>query len=209
MIDRTETQGVSDQKQRAQLETILKRAERIREHAAALQAREGHRVYFRPTTTGVDMLSLADERPLQGRVNIKNLAAVVADFEAEYQRWCVAAPAERVSAEKRLQAWLIRHALPQGRSLTQLGALLGAPLRFVTDDLPVPYMGKRLASDLLALQGAQPVVLEVCRARGAGLERVHAYASVMERHPEHYSKIYSALLGEPVTLEPRDRKSVV
>lgn len=197
-------------RRRAQLDAIVARARKLREHLAPLVAAHGDRAHFRPTVMGVDLVCLAPERPMVVRPAIKNLAAFVPRFEEELEQYCLRTAAPRRNVEKDLQAWLIREARGTGgrlRSLEVAVAGVGEPreLVFVTDGVVVPWDGARLASDLLALDRGtgEAVVIEASRAREERVGRVDLFATVVERHVPEFSALYSALLGEPVALAPR------
>lgn len=212
MVDRTETDVVAEQRQRAQLKEILSRARRLRDKVSHLQRAHGDRVHFRPGATGIDMVSLVPERPFVTRAAIRNLDAVVANFEAEFQRWCLDVPAPRITGEKRVQAWLLRSAFATLGRLAPVEAELGSDTRvtFVTDDLDLPYQGRRFACDLLALieAPAEPpraAVLEFARAPGEGAARVVAWASLLDDHRAQFAELFSVLLARPVSLEADTR----
>jgi hypothetical protein len=204
-------------RQRRHLEELVARAERIHAVLGHLLAEHGNRVHFRPSATGVDMVGLTPERPFALRPAIKNVGRFVERFEEEFQRHCVDVPAGRVGAEQKLQAYLMRTAYPNRRRMLPLehaAAESGAPvqLEFVTDDIVVPYMGRRFACDLLAVEtapeGAHAVVLEVGRKRGDPLnvQRVIDYARIVSHQSPVFSRLFSALLGRPITLvEPCQR----
>lgn len=202
---------VAQLKQREQLERVAARAARIREHLSELAERERERVYFRPAAGGVDMVSLLSDRPMQCRPAIKNVSAFAGRFEAEWQRYVLGVPTEKRSLEKQLKAHIIRSALAEERRLGVLGSF-GEGLRFVTDNVPVPYEGRRLPCDLLAVDdSSQPVLIQVARSRDLAwtIETTTAYAGVVEVHFALYEQIFRELLGEDLRLEAACRRAVI
>jgi len=189
-------------------------AEKIRMELGALQRARGHEVHFRPAATGVAMVGLRPDRPQRGKSGIRDLGRLAKGFDDAFKTHCVSPKQGRETPEKALQSFLIRSALSNGRRMKAVEAALGkgVTLLFVTDELSLPDGKGKVVCDLLALRDDHtPVVIELKSARDLDrlVHQVTSYAGLVDDHREEFSKLYSAVLGRPVTLRHAAEKWIV
>lgn len=207
---------------RAHLRAVTARAHDARVHLGSIQSVHGNRVHFRPSSGGVAMVSLLPGRPQRGPSGIRNLERLAANFEAEFQRYCVDVPQGRPTPEKRLQSFLLRDAYAHGRRMAALNDASGrtakpVDLRFVLDELLLPLgEGKRVVCDLLLLRRTPsgecvPVVMELKSSRDMTrlLEQVGGYAALVGAHVPEFEELFGAVLDEAVSFTGPCEKWIV
>jgi len=187
------------------LEATIDRADEIRKVLGTLQQARGHKVHFRPSATGVAMVGLTSDRPQRGKSGIRDLARLARNFEEAFKKHCLPDEQGRETPERALQSFLIRNALSNGRRMKALEAAVGKgpALRFITDELSLPDGKGKVVCDLLALRDDDtPVVIELksSRDRDRLVHQVTSYARIVDGHREEFSRLYSAVLGQPVAL---------
>ncbi len=196
------------------LDSVTKWADAIRTNLAAVLAARGGEVHFRPTSSGVTMVGLRPERPQRGKGGYRDLAALAADFDAEFRKHCVDVDQGRPTEEKELQSWLVAQAQTNDGVLTPL--FPKGDVVFVTDEIPVPYQGGRIVCDLLAARPfgpgrVRPVLIELKseRAMKRLVQQVTDYATLIDAHPKPFERLYGALLGNAVQFEGPTEKHIV
>jgi len=182
-------------------------AKAVREDLGALQTREGHRVWFRPSSSGFAMVGLQREKPQLGNAYNKT-TNLIENFESEFKRHCDGTPPKRATPEKELQSYLVSDALTHGRRLRAIDDALV----FLTDELVIPSIEGDQRLDILALRrvshGARLVLIELKseRAMTELLRQTQAYADFLNNHKERFAELATAILGEPVVLtEPAEK----
>lgn len=207
-------------RQRTHLKAVAAWAAQTREALGALMFTNGDRVHFRPSSSGVAMVGLLPERPQRGKSGLRDLGRVARDFEQLFAAHCRDVPHGRVTGEKALQSFLIRDAYAHGRHLACLNeasATTGAPvdLVFVADEIAVPTERGKTVCDVLAMrtEGARrvPVLIELKDDRMLKrlIEQVEGYAALINEHLDVYSELFSAVLGECLSLTGRCEKWIV
>jgi hypothetical protein len=210
------------EQQRAHLIDVITWAQKIRTTLGSLLDAHGERVHFRPTSNGVTMVGLLHDRPQRGLGGIKDLDRITSDFfEALFHEHCEAVPQGRGTDEKQLQSFLIREAYEHGRHMEPLNAAdrvagQAFDLVFVTDEIPVPGDDQRIVCDILALRRDEagrhvPVVVELKSERALTrlLEQVEGYAHLVDLHAGLFARLFTALLGEPVSFGGPCEKMIV
>lgn len=216
------TVGVYDE-QRAHLEAVASWAAKIRDHLGLLPARHGH-VHFRPGSRGASMVGLLPERPQRGRSNIRDLAELARDFDAQFAKHCRDIAHGRVTPEKRLQSFLVADAYAHDRRMVALEGAFAGPaergaLTFITDEIVVrplePNGRGKLVCDLLALRerdGADiPVLIELksSRAMTELIRQTTRYVALMVEHQASFERLYAATLGRDVRFAGAPEKWIV
>lgn len=179
----------------------------VRSELGDIQGQEGHRVWFRPTTTGFGMVGLLIAKPQLG-TSYTSTAKVLTDFESEFSRQCDGPGPKRYTPEKRIQSYLVADALTHERRMEALDEALV----FLTDELVIPSIEGDQRLDMLALrrlpQGARLVLIELKseRAMTELLRQAQTYSGFLDNHMTSLSDLASAILGEPVEItEPCER----
>lgn len=182
-------------------------AKAVREDLGALQTREGHRVWFRPSSSGFAMVGLQPEKPQLGNA-YNNTTHLIENFESEFTRHCDGPVPKRPTPEKKLQSFLVSDALTHERRLQKIDDALV----FLTDELVIPSFEGDQRLDILALrrvsQGARLALIELKseRAMTELLQQTQAYADFLNNHRERLAGLATAILGEPVVLtEPAEK----
>jgi hypothetical protein len=146
---------------------------------------------------------------------------VARDFELLFREHCEDVAQGRPTAEKDLQAFLIREAHRHGGRLEPLNAAareagLANELVFVSDELALPVEGGRIVCDLLALRqderwGQVPVVIELKTERQLTrlVEQVEGYARLVDVHAASFANLFAELLGAPVSFGAPCEKWIV
>ena len=88
---------------REQLEGAIRWADLVLHELGELQLAEGHRVHFRPTSSGVSLIGLQPDAPQLGRGGFKDLARLRDRFEELFERHCTARRPCRPTPKKALQ----------------------------------------------------------------------------------------------------------
>ena len=198
-------------KQTAHLRHTIENARKIEsELAVARQSRLGE-VHFRPSCTGIAMVGLLPDRPQLGksRISVKLLKT---SFEQEFETHCVQRTVNKPAPEKQLQSYLIANAYRNDRKFSELvRENENEELVFVTDELRLPTEGDDVICDILALQGDQPVVIELKseRRKEELVKQVTKYSSVVESHLQSFSDLYSVILQRRVSLQNPCRRLIV
>ncbi|HEX6242480.1 MAG TPA: hypothetical protein VFZ61_16320 [Polyangiales bacterium] len=198
-------------RQRTHLKAVAAWAARARETLGAIMLTHGHQVHFRPASGGVAMIGLLPERPQRGKSGLCDLRRVARDFEQLFAAHCRDVPHGRITGEKALQSYLIRDAYAHARHLACLNEASSSTdepvdLVFVTDEIWIPTAQGNLVCDVLALRcdGARrvPVLIELKDHRMLTrlIAQVQGYAALINAHLDAYSELFSAVLGEPVSL---------
>lgn len=161
-------------------------------------------VHFRPGVDGVSMVSLLPQSPQMGLPKIPKIEKFKPQFSELFEKHCRQAKPERPTPEKELQSFLIAKAYRDPRRLLPFDAL---ELIFVTDEIPVHVENQeKVVCDLLAMRknetGYVPVLIELKSSRDMKrlIEQVKSYARVIDLYIEHYSNLFSALLGKKIKL---------
>jgi hypothetical protein len=192
----------------------------MRETLGPLMLANGDRVHFRPSSTGVGMIGLLPDRPQRGKSGLRNLERAARDFEQLFGAHCRDVSQGRITGEKALQSFLIRNAYGHGRRLACLNeasATTNAPvdLVFVTDEIPVPAEQGKIVCDILAFRAegdrGVPVLLELKDDRMLTrlIAQVESYAALIDEHVDLYSELFSAVLGEALSLTGPCEKWIV
>lgn len=195
-------------------------AERIRSELSPILRANGHRVHFRPASTGIAMVGLLPDRPQRGNSGIRDLRRLRDDFESLFTRHCVEVAQGRITGEKALQSFLIRDAQAHDGHLAALNEASRATsgpvdLVFVTDEIALPVESGKIVCDLLALRTdggrSTPVLLELKDSRQLTrlVEQVEGYGLLIDEHAELFAKLYSALLGRAVVFDRPTEKWIV
>lgn len=206
--------------QRERLEAVIAWAERIRSTLGPVLRANGHRVHFRPASTGVAMVGLLPHRPQRGKSGIRDLQRLADDFENQFTRHCIQVEQGRVTGEKALQSWLIRDAQThEGRlhAINEASRATEDPveLLFVADEISLPVEGSKIVCDVLGLRvdagRSTPVLLELKDSRQLTrlVEQVYGYAAQMNGHADLFAKLYSVLLGREVVVNASAEKWIV
>ncbi len=192
-------------RQREQLKETIEWARTISTDLGELQKSEGARVHFRPSSNGIAMVGLLPDRPQRGKTGITKSKQIAADFEKLFKKHCVDIGHGRKTPEKELQSFLISESYKNKRSIKPINAECDSPeLIFVTDEIPVPSVPRKIVCDLLAARkvkgGYIPVLLELKsdRAKKRLIEQVESYSVIIDNHADLYAQLYSALLGRKV-----------
>lgn len=205
-----EYQRVEHVYQEYYLKETARCARMVREDLGALQSRERHRVWFRPSSSGFAMVGLLPEKPQLGK-GYRRTAEVLGEFEAHFQEYCDGPAPGRCTPEKRLQSYLISDALSHGRCMQRIDA----ELIFLTDELVIPSIGKQQRLDLLALRrvgsGARLALIELKseRAMAELLRQTRTYAEFLNDHVERLAELAGAILGDTVLLTEQTEKWIV
>ncbi|HSC89814.1 MAG TPA: hypothetical protein VLC09_21205, partial [Polyangiaceae bacterium] len=182
-------------------------ARTVRIELSDIQAREGHRVWFRPSSSGFAMVGLLPGKPQLG-TSYDSTNRLRGDFEAEFAVHCDGPGPKRVTPEKALQSFLVSSALANGRQLESIDE----SLVFLTDELVIPsiYGDQRL--DVLALRrlpdGARLALVELKSERALTelLRQTRIYAEFLDNHRDALAGLASAILGEDILItEPCER----
>lgn len=208
------------ERQRNHLRAVTAWAARMRETLGPLMLANGDRVHFRPSSTGVGMIGLLPDRPQRGKSGLRNLERIAQDFEQLFVAHCRDVPHGRLTGEKALQSYLIRNAYGHGRRLACLNEASATTnatvdLIFVTDEIPVPIQQGKLVCDILAFRSESncivPVLLELKDDRMLTrlVEQVENYAALIDEHVGVYSELFSAVLGEALSLTAPCEKWIV
>lgn len=205
--------------QRERLRKTVESAHKIRKTLQGLLEEHGHKVHFRPSSTGVAMVGLLHERPQRGKSGI-SLTRVVEDFDQLFRAFCQPTDQGRRTREKELQSFLIRESYPHARRLEPINIASKqtnepVELVFVTDEIALPVDGGKVVCDILALRrdGGRrtPVLLELKDDRMLArlIEQVERYAALVDEHAELFAELYGALLGETIEFDAPTEKWIV
>ena len=188
--------------QRDWLNQTIEWAKQIEAELAEVRKSRLGEVHFRPTSKGVTLISLHPDRPQLG-MGFKGVKNLKKKFEAKFQTHCVHRTPKRRTPEKRLQSFLIANAYRNARQLINLeGNSGGAELFFVTDELSLPFDGKKIVCDIIVLQRDQPVVIELKtqRQKKQLVKQVIDYATLVEEHQEQFCQLFSVILKRKIVL---------
>lgn len=200
-------------KRETQLKNIVRWARQIPDALGKIHAQYGAHVHLRPTSNGVTMLGLTPGRPQRGTGGLRDLEAVVQDFERLFAEHCVPEGQGRDTPEKELQSALIRDAYENGGRMSLLGAATAGtsdevvPI-FLTDEIVMPTdAGGRILCDLLAVRplddrSFRPIVIELKSERQLKrlTEQVESYALLVEEQLAGFEALASALLAQDARL---------
>lgn len=197
------------EKRREHLRKAAGWAEKVRVDLGDVMLEHQGRVHFRPSSQGVAMIGLLPERPQRGKGGIRDLQRLAREFESLFRRHCVdVVKRKQKTPEKRLQSWLVSHAIRHGRQICLPGgdSERTETLLFITDELPLDDDdGKKIQCDLLAFRTADgetgvPVVIELKseREKKRLIDQVAGFASLVEEHAEDFEHLYGAVLGHDV-----------
>jgi len=203
--------------QRLRLKDIIQWAQRIRGDLQDVLDQNGHRVHFRPSSTGFAMISLLPNSPQLGKGNLRNPKRLAARFEEEFQRWCASRQLGRPTPEKLLQSFLVSDAQTHGGSLNVLNRAAGdgTELYFVTDEVALPTIDGKIVCDLLAVrkgrEGWIPVAIELKSARTMTrlVEQLCDFAVLVDRHLDLFARLASVRMGREICFEGGCEKWIV
>lgn len=198
---------VEEQKRR--LEGITTWAQRIRDHLQDILVENGHRVHFRPASTGFAMIGLLADAPQLGKGALRNPERLAATFDESFERWCASRELGRPTPEKRLQSFLIRDAQTHDGRMAVLNDAAGdgTALHFVTDEVALPARKRKIVCDLLAVRrtrdGWIPVVIELKTERTLTrlVAQLSGFAEVVDSHSELFARLASVRLGQEIRFD--------
>ena len=197
--------------QRDYLRQTIVRAKDIETELANARQSRLSEVHFRPSSSAISMISLRSELPQIGK-SYKNTKRLAASFEKEFHKHCIQRTLKRHTPEKELQSYLIANAYRNSREIGDLVGENGVnDLIFVTDELALPTAKGKLVCDILAIQGAHPMVIELKtrRLKTQLVKQVSSYSSLLEEHLDLFSELYSVILHRRVTLRKPCRRCIV
>jgi hypothetical protein len=197
--------------QMARLDSIEAWARRIQEELHGVG--DHAPVYFRPGSRGIGMVSIDPDRPQVGKSGISNLKALSDGFDDMYQKHCLEGPG-RPTPEKRLQSYLIAHALKHDRRMHCL-EYPGEEIYFITDEISLPtYDGKMVCDVLAAVRmngGWCPMLIELKseRAMKRLIEQLDGFSNLIERHLDAFGRLASTMLGTSIQWSGSTKKMLV
>jgi len=187
---------------------LLACAEDIREELSGLAELKEGKVHFRPTNSGITMVSLLPGSPQLGKPRYR-VERLLENFEEEFCKHCVERKPGRRTPEKELQSFLIGDAYRNDRWLDPLtgNADDDGRLSFITDELEFEALvgssiPRRL--DLLALRRSEdriaPAVIELKSGREmiGSINQLEAYASLLMKDQLRIEELCTAILGETI-----------
>jgi hypothetical protein len=200
-------------RQRTHLQQVIGWARGINKELQACLEQHPGKAHFRPSSRGVALVGLEPERPQRGKSGFRNLQELRRNFDSLYREHCVSCSHGRTTPEKQLQSFLIREAYLARRKLVSLNEASRSTddpvdLTFVVDEIPVPVEGSRkMVCDLLAWRdlpsgAGRPMLIELKSARMMKelVRQVHGYADLVNRHADLFGELFSALLGQEISL---------
>jgi PD-(D/E)XK nuclease superfamily len=197
--------------QMERLESIEGWAKRIQEELSDVG---GHvPVYFRPGSRGVAMVSTDPDRPQVGKSGITNLRAVSDGFDELYQKHCMQKPS-RPTPEKRLQSYLIAHALKHDRRMPCLEHP-GEEIYFITDEISLNTYDGKIVCDMVAAVrrdgGWCPMLIELKseRAMKRLIEQLDGFSCLIERHRNAFCRLANTVLRMPIKWSGSTQKVLV
>ena len=197
--------------QKDYLRHTIERANEIEKELANARRSRLAEVHFRPSSSAISMISLRPKLPLLGE-SYKNSKRLAMSFENEFQKHCVQRTLKRHTPEKELQSYLIANAYRNSRKLGELTVENEVKdLIFVTDELALPTDNGKLVCDILAVQGAHPVVIELKtrRLKTQLVKQVSSYSELLEEHCELFEELFSVILHRRVTLQKPCQRWIV
>lgn len=192
------------------LGAVARWATTVREDLGELQRTEGHRVWFRPSSSGFAMVGLLPEKPQLG-TSYTTTGRLRANFSSEFAAHCDGDGPERSTPEKRLQSFLVSAALTSERRMS----LFEDELTFVTDELVLPGVRGDQRLDILALRegpsGTRLALIELksTRAMTELQKQTQVYSEILDAHRGPLQGLVSAILGREVTITAAPEKWIV
>ncbi len=210
------------------LSSVTKYAHEINKHLLELayEWSSSKPIHFRPTSSGITLLSLSQEKPQIGKGGFGCAKELRDGINTEYEAHIVNhKPPARPTPEKQVQSFLIRNAyLKKGRMdiLEQACRQCGdeIELKFVTDEIPIPVIkdGKKgkIVCDLLALKThengeTQPVLIELksSRQKKELIRQLTDYSGLIVELKTEFEALYSALLWKAIMFKMPVEKWIV
>jgi hypothetical protein len=127
-----------------QLQKLVKNAEMIRSDPfQAFKKELSHELlWLRPSVNGISAISCCEDTPQLGFSNIS-----FCDLKEIMEKHL--SPPKRETPEKRLQSWLIQHALKSNGRLELLDKILGGECWFVSDEIALKTASDKVVADML------------------------------------------------------------
>ena len=215
-------------RQRERLGKIIENVDVVGTALRPLMESHGH-VHFRPSSSGISMVSLYDDRPLQKwgdkggpltKTDIENLKEIASTSDTEALAEVIEnnfpRSADSIGSnvpEDHLHSFLIREAYRNSGkmvSLNDASKKTGTPVElvFVTDEISLPVAEKERNErrcDILAVRytdaGPVPVLLELKSGRKEEelIEQIETYSSLIDEHAGRFGELYSGILGEDIS----------
>jgi hypothetical protein len=127
-----------------QLQKLVNNAERIQSEQFQVFKDELSRklLWLRPSVNGISAISCCEDTPQLGFSNIS-----ICDLKEIMEKRL--SPPKRETPEKRLQSWLIQHALKSNGRLELLDKILGGECWFVSDEIALKTASDKVVADML------------------------------------------------------------
>lgn len=176
------------------------------------------RVHFRPTTSGITLVSLAPDTPQLGKSGFQ-VDHLKSNLDHLFQRYCLGGSLGRATPEKMVQSYLLSDAYSHRLELHVLKAgardLEGTTLHFITDELALRDESGKVLCDIIGLLergNAQiPLLIELKSERRMTelIRQLDEYSHLFGTYRAQLEALFAATLGQIVKFTAPPQKWIV